>query len=185
MGGLFQLFWGRGGDFLELGYCPLFDLWWSSLELSWNLWVCHLACWCITMSINWGARSICMVNQRLIEVDLSAILDPFDSSQFILCPWVMSFFQKLCPAPFPPVSRTVETIKYILWMHIPYRISNANVCFLLSWWCHPTISSSVTSFSSCLLFSVNVLLICKGKVHSILERPRFECCLSHLIDTWP
>ena len=22
----------------------------------------------------------------------------------MLCPWVMSFFQKLCPAPFPPVS---------------------------------------------------------------------------------
>ena len=22
----------------------------------------------------------------------------------MLCPWVMSFFQKLCPAPFPPVT---------------------------------------------------------------------------------
>ena len=35
---------------------------------------------------------------------LSAILVPFDSNQFMLCPWAMSFFQKLCPAPFPPVS---------------------------------------------------------------------------------
>ena len=26
MGGVFQLFWGRGGDFQELGHCPLFDL---------------------------------------------------------------------------------------------------------------------------------------------------------------
>ena len=30
-------------------------------------------------------------------------LVPFDSNQFMLCPWVMSFFQKLCPAPSPPV----------------------------------------------------------------------------------
>ena len=30
--------------------------------------------------------------------------DPFDFNMFVLCPWAMSFFQKLCPAPFPPVS---------------------------------------------------------------------------------
>ena len=23
----------------------------------------------------------------------------------MLCPWAMSFFQKLCPAPFPPVTK--------------------------------------------------------------------------------
>ena len=38
------------------------------------------------------------------QVDLSAIWDSFDSNQFMLCPWAISFFQKLCPAPFPPVS---------------------------------------------------------------------------------
>ena len=27
---------------------------------------------------------------------LSAILVPFDSNQFMLCPWPMLFFQKLC-----------------------------------------------------------------------------------------
>ena len=26
MGGVFQLFWGRGRDFQKLGHCPLFDL---------------------------------------------------------------------------------------------------------------------------------------------------------------
>jgi len=26
-------------------------------ELSWYMWVCHLACWCITMSGYWGSRS--------------------------------------------------------------------------------------------------------------------------------
>ena len=45
-------------------------------------------------------------DQGLIKVYLSAVLDPFDSSQFILCPWPKSFFQKLCPAPFPPVMFT-------------------------------------------------------------------------------
>ena len=38
---------------------------------------------------------------------LSAILVPFNSNQLMLCPWAMLFFQKLCPAPFPPV--TVRT----------------------------------------------------------------------------
>ena len=32
------------------------------------------------------------------------LLDPFTFNWFMLCPWAMSFFQKLCPAPFPPVS---------------------------------------------------------------------------------
>ena len=39
-----------------------------------------------------------------MEVDLSAILDPFGSDQFMSCPRAVSFFQRLCPAPFPPVS---------------------------------------------------------------------------------
>ena len=43
-------------------------------------------------------------SQGLVEVDLSTILDPFGSNQFMSCPWAMSFFQRLCPAPFPPVS---------------------------------------------------------------------------------
>ena len=35
---------------------------------------------------------------------LSAILVPFDSNRFMLWPWAMSFFQKLCPALFPAVT---------------------------------------------------------------------------------
>ena len=35
---------------------------------------------------------------------LSVILVPFNSNQFMLCPWAISFLQKLCPAPFPPVT---------------------------------------------------------------------------------
>ena len=39
---------------------------------------------------------------------LSAIVVPFNSNWFKLCPWAMSFFQKLCPAPFPPVTGLCE-----------------------------------------------------------------------------
>ena len=35
---------------------------------------------------------------------LPAIVVPFDSNQFMLYPWAMSFFQKLCPTLFPPVT---------------------------------------------------------------------------------
>ena len=47
--------------------------------------------------------SLLIEDQGLIKVNLSAILDSFDSYRFMLCPWAMSFFQKLCPVPFPPV----------------------------------------------------------------------------------
>ena len=47
--------------------------------------------------------SLLIEDQGLVEFDLFAILDPFDSNWFMLYPWAMSFFQKLCPAPFPPV----------------------------------------------------------------------------------
>ena len=39
---------------------------------------------------------------------LSANLVPFDSNQFMLCPWAMSFFQKLCSAPFPRYTATID-----------------------------------------------------------------------------
>ena len=47
--------------------------------------------------------SLRIKDQGLVEIDLSAILGPFDSNGFMLCPWGMSFFRKLCPPPFPPV----------------------------------------------------------------------------------
>ena len=89
MGGLFQLFLGYG-DFQELGHHPLFGL----LRVPWN---CHGTSGCVI--------SLLIEDQGLIKVDLSAMLDPFDSVQFMLCPWATSFFQKWCPAPFPPVTK--------------------------------------------------------------------------------
>ena len=44
-------------------------------------------------------------DQGLAEVDLSDVMDPFDSNQFVLYPRAVSFFQRLCPDPFPPVSK--------------------------------------------------------------------------------
>ena len=43
--------------------------------------------------------SLYIENQCLVEFDLSVSLDPFYFSWFILCPWAMAFFQKLCPTP--------------------------------------------------------------------------------------
>ena len=48
--------------------------------------------------------SLQIENQALVEFDLSVILEPCDFNWFMLCSWAMSFFQKLCPALFPPVS---------------------------------------------------------------------------------
>ena len=83
MGGLFQLFRGRGGDFQELGHRPLFGLWWLASELSWHWWVGHLS------SVLQGA---CDEAQGPLAVEYSAILDLVGSSQFLSCPMAMSFF---------------------------------------------------------------------------------------------
>ena len=76
---------GRGGDFQDLGHCPFLDL----LTVPWN---CHGTSGCVI--------SLVTEDQDLV---LSAIKVPFDSNQFMLCPWVMLFFLKLCPVPFPPL----------------------------------------------------------------------------------
>ena len=52
--------------------------------------------------------SLLIEDQGPVEVDLSAILDPFDSNQFILCPLAGSFFRRVCPASFLPVSVTCK-----------------------------------------------------------------------------
>ena len=38
----------------------------------------------------------------------SAILVPLDSNWLTLCPWAMSFFQQLCPAPLPSVTASLS-----------------------------------------------------------------------------
>ena len=84
----------------------LFHLFGEGVEISRN-WAIP---WSFDMLWNYYGASGCVFSlltedQGLIKVNLSAILDPFDSNCFILCPWGMSFFQKFCPAPFLPVTR--------------------------------------------------------------------------------
>ena len=90
-------FW-KGQGFPGIGPPPTFWSLWSALELSWHLWVCHLACWCVTVSAHWGSGSS---GSWLVHH-----LGPFGSNQFMSCPQAMSFFQRLGTAPFPPVSKT-------------------------------------------------------------------------------
>ena len=71
------------------GFGPLPTPWSSTnaLQLWWPLWV---------------SFHLLTEDKGLV---LSAFLIPFHSNRFVLCPWATSCFQKLCPAPFPPVNR--------------------------------------------------------------------------------
>ena len=81
----------EGGDFQDLCHRPLLCL----LIAPWN---CH--------GTSGHIISLADQDQGLI---LSAISVPFDSNWSMLCPWAMSFFQKLCPGPFPAVTGTQPT----------------------------------------------------------------------------
>ena len=65
------------------------------LKLLWHLWVCHLACWGVTVSVYWGSSS-----------RGSGLVSRFGPVwfQFESCPRAVSFFQRLCPTGFPPIS---------------------------------------------------------------------------------
>ena len=65
---------------------PLLDL----LTVPWNY---HGTSGCVISLAGWRSRS-----------SLVCHLGQFDSNWFMLCPWATSFFQKLWPVPFPPVT---------------------------------------------------------------------------------
>lgn len=46
--------------------------------------------------------SLLIEDQGLVAVNLFAILDPFDSNQFMLYPWAMSLALQLVPCPLLP-----------------------------------------------------------------------------------
>ena len=57
----------------------------SALELSWCLWVCHFTNW--------------------LRIKVYSCLPSWSHLiWFMLCPRAVTFFQKLCLAPFPPVT---------------------------------------------------------------------------------
>ena len=49
-----------------------------------------------------------------LEVESSAIWDLASSDQFLSCPVAMSFFKRLCPGPFPPVSFTPLVVSFLM-----------------------------------------------------------------------
>ena len=95
---------------------------WEGTEIS-RIWATahSLVSWqCLSTVIAPLAVSIHLLfdDQGLV---LSAILVPFDSNQFMqfmLCPWAISFFQKLCPARFPPATLILWRKIILLCFHI-------------------------------------------------------------------
>ena len=82
MGGLFQLFLGKGRDFQDMGHRPLLGL----LTMPWN---CHATSGCvISLAVEEPGLVLFPSWSRLILIS------------FMMCSWAMSFFPKLCPAPF-------------------------------------------------------------------------------------
>ena len=76
MGGVFQLLWGRGRDFQELGYSPLFDF----CGQPWNR---HGTSGCVFQLTDMLQRAR-IEAQCLVEVGLSTTLNLFGSNQFSL-----------------------------------------------------------------------------------------------------
>ena len=83
-------------DFQDLGHGPLFGLLWSALELSWGLWVCHLAYANVLQPAYNEA-------QGLLVVESSTILDLVDSNQFMLYPQELCHSFKGCALPPSPL----------------------------------------------------------------------------------
>ena len=74
-----------GGDFQELGHCPLFGLLRSASELPWRWWVCYLAYVDVLQRAYNDA-------QGPLEIKSSIILDIVGSNYFFSCSIAMSFF---------------------------------------------------------------------------------------------
>ena len=78
MEGLFQLFWGRGGGFQELGHHPLFSL----LTLPWN---CHGTSGYVIWLADWESRSnwswlVCHLGLSSVAQSCPTLCGPMDCS---------------------------------------------------------------------------------------------------------
>ena len=132
------------------------------MELSCCLWVCHLAWWCIKMSVYWGSKSIgSQPVHHLTSLVLTSLCYALNSHVIL---------SKFMPWPLPSQShrlwRDKESVSQFshsvmsdsLWpqglqhIRLPCPSPSPGTCWNscpLSHWCHPTISSSVVPFSSC------------------------------------
>ena len=89
----------------------------------------------LTSDVRWLlSAALCVPLQppafcAILCVCVSAILDPFNSNQFMLCPWAMSFFEKLCPIfiPKPYIYTGGIYVPPTLHLHLtPKDITNLN-----------------------------------------------------------
>ena len=62
----------------------------------------------LTIPGNCHGTSGCVIS--LADQGSRSTLPSWSHSWFILCPWAMSFFQKLCPTPFPPFTRILDWV---------------------------------------------------------------------------
>jgi len=131
-GRLPQPFLGRGGDFHPKNWATAHSL---------AFWQC-LGTVMVPLGVSF---SFLIEDQGLTKVHLSAILDPFDSNQCMLCPSVSSV-QSLSRV-WLFATPWAAALQASLFITNPQACSNACP---LSRWCHPTISSSVIPFFSCL-----------------------------------
>ena len=118
VGGLFQLVLGRGGDFQGLGH-----------RHSLVFWQC-LATVMVFLGVSF---SLLIESQGLIKVDFSAILDSFDFNRFMLCPWAMSFFQKLCLALFLVLQGCSQLTMWWCFTCTVTGFSHTHTCICVCW----------------------------------------------------
>ena len=93
----------------------------THLELSWHLWVCHLACWCVTVS-HTEARG-------LLEINSSTILDLFGSISFCCVLGLCRSFKGCALTPsllFHRYTQYLPQVASHLWC-ISYGFSSSHV----------------------------------------------------------
>jgi len=83
-----SLFWRRGGDFQELGHCPLLGLW----TVPWN---CHGASGCVISLTDWGSRSSLVCHLGPIWFGLCCVLGLWPS--FKSCALPLFLLLRFCP----------------------------------------------------------------------------------------
>ena len=97
------------------------DLHFTDMELSWHLWVCHLACWCVTMSIFWGSQST--------GINSSTILDLFGSIS-VCCVLGLCRSFRCCALPpsllFHRYTQYLPQVASHLW-RLSYSFSSSHV----------------------------------------------------------
>ena len=149
-----------------------FGIWWCTgmpgvlqsmrLQRVGHNWVTELS-WTGTVMALLGVSFHLLIKDQ--DLVLSVILVPSDSDRFILYAWAMSFFQKLCPAPFSPVTPVLLTMGLPGALSLFWVASSSGVSLRSKWpkllyssWYLPHVTQS---FHRSFLSLANEVLGCK------------------------